>query len=69
MHDNILCRGWLKYYQKNYTLITAEFMPYSALTLLVGHQEEHPACKKVSDEMLVWLSVCSEMQIVCIWPS
>ena len=44
-------------------------MPYSALTLLVGHQEEHPACKKLSDEMLVWLSVCSEMQIVCIWPS
>jgi len=24
----------------------------SALTLLVGHQEEHPACKKPSDEVL-----------------
>jgi len=26
------------------------------LTLLVGHQEEHPACKKLSDEVLAWLS-------------
>ena len=25
--------------------------------LLVGHPEEHPACKKLSDEVLVWLSV------------
>ena len=40
-----------------------------ALTLLVGHQEEHPACKKLSDGMLVWLSVCSKVQIVCIWSS
>ena len=29
---------------------------FSALTLLVGHQEEHPACKKLCDkEVLVWL--------------
>ena len=41
----------------------------SALTLLVGRQEEHPACKKLSDEVLAWLSVCSEVQIVCIWSS
>jgi len=27
------------------------------LTLLAGHQEEHPACKKLSDEVLVWLSI------------
>ena len=40
---------------------------FSALTLLVGHQEEHPACKKLSDEVLVWLSVWSEVQIVCLW--
>jgi len=26
----------------------------SALTLLVGHQEEQPACKKLSDEVLAW---------------
>jgi len=42
---------------------------FSALTLLVGHQEEHSVCKKLSDEVLVWLSVWSEMQTVCIWPS
>ena len=39
---------------------------FSALTLLVGRQEERPACKKLSDEVLVWLSVWSEVQIVCI---
>jgi len=39
----------------------------SALTLLVGRPEERPACKKLSDEVLVWLSVWSEVQIVCIW--
>jgi len=27
------------------------------MMLLVGHPEEHPACKKLSDEVLVWLSV------------
>ena len=42
---------------------TLKFMR-SALTLLVGHQEEHPACKKLSDELMVWLSVWSEVQIV-----
>jgi len=41
---------------------------FSALTLLVGRQEGHPACKKLSGGMLVWLSVWSEMQ-TCIWPS
>jgi len=28
----------------------------SALTLLVGHQKEHLACKKLSDEVLAWIS-------------
>jgi len=37
----------------------------SALTLLVGHQKEHPACKKLIDEVLPWLSVWSEMQMIC----
>ena len=30
---------------------------FSALTLLVGWQEGHPACKKQSSGVLVWLSV------------
>ena len=43
---------------------------FSALSLLlVGRQKEHPACKKLSDEVLVWLSIWSEVQIVCIWSS
>jgi len=25
---------------------------FGALTLLVGHQEEHPTCKRLSDEVL-----------------
>jgi len=29
---------------------------FSALTLLVGWQEGHPACKKLSGGVLVWLS-------------
>jgi len=41
---------------------------FSALTLLVGWQEGHPACKKLSGKALAWLSVWSEVQ-TCIWPS
>jgi len=41
---------------------------FSALTLLVGRQEGHPAGKKLSGGVLAWLSVWSEMQ-TCIWPS
>jgi len=39
-----------------------------ALTLLVGRQEGHPACKKLSGGVLAWLSVWSKVQ-TCIWPS
>jgi len=41
---------------------------FSALTLLVGRQEGHPACKKVSGGVLAWLSAWSMVQ-TCIWPS
>jgi len=37
--------------------------------LLVGRQEEHPACKKLSGEVLASLSVWSELQMICIWTS
>ena len=43
-------------------------LAFSALTLLAGWQEGHPACKKLSGGVLVWLSVWSEVQ-TCIWPS
>ena len=38
------------------------------LMLLVGRQEGHLACKKLSGWVLEWLSVWSEQQ-TCIWPS
>jgi len=38
---------------------------FSALTLLVGRQEGHPACKKRSGGVLAWLSVWSKVQ-TCI---
>jgi len=37
---------------------------FSALTLLVGQQEGHPACKKLSGGVLVWLSVWSEVRLL-----
>ena len=41
------------------------FIAFSALTLLVGRQEGHLACKKLSGGVLAWLSVWSEVQ-TCI---
>ena len=41
---------------------------FSALALLVGRRERHPACKKLSGGVLAWFSVWSEVQ-TCIWPS
>ena len=47
------------------TLMFLTLPAYSALTLLVGWQEGHPACKKLSGGLLAWLSVWSEVQ-TCI---
>ena len=52
----------------NYFGAWIEYCAFSALTLLVGRQEGHPARKKLSGGVLVWLSVWSEVQ-TCIWPS
>ena len=49
-------------------LVPAHLVAFSALTLLVGRQEGHPACKKLSGGVLAWLSVRSKVQ-TCIWPS
>jgi len=38
-------------------LATFSACSFSALTLLVGWQEGHPACKKPSGGVLAWLSV------------
>jgi len=48
--------------------VVVTFVSFSALTLLVGRQEGHPACRKLSGGMLAWLSVWGEM-LICIWPS
>jgi len=42
---------------------------FSALTLLVGLQEGNPACKILIGDVLAWLSVRSEVQMMCIWSS
>ena len=42
------------------------YFAFSALTLLVGQQEGHPACKNLSGGVLAWLSVWSEVQ-TCIY--
>ena len=42
--------------------------PFSALTLLVGRQEGHPACKNRSGGVLAWLFFWSEVQ-TCMWLS
>jgi len=32
-------------------------------------RDEHPAYRKLSDEVLLYVSVWSEVQIICIWSS
>ena len=62
---NQVCSFFSKCYKKVFCLILS--FAFSALTLLVGRQEGHPACKKLSSGVLAWLSVWSEVQ-TCIWP-
>ena len=49
----------------NSIVLRVKQIALGALTLLVGRQEGHPACKKQSGEVLVCLSVWSEVQ-TCI---
>jgi len=53
----------VKSFMKMLTSLITDY--FSALTLLVGWQEWHPACKKLSGGVLAWLSVWGEVQI-CI---
>jgi len=55
----VLCSGSYYYY---YVLLhhgLLQHNAFSALTLLVGRQEGHPACKNLSGGVLAWLSVSS----------
>jgi len=63
--DSIIPRESFRGDNNNLKIMTSAF---SALTLLVGRQEGHPACKKLSGGVLAWLSVWSEVQ-TCIWRS
>jgi len=42
---------------------------FSALMLLVGVGKSNRPVKKLSDEVLAWLSAWSEVQMTCIWSS
>jgi len=46
--------GMYLYALENITVFSCAF---SALTLLIGRLEEHPACKKLSGGVLAWLFV------------
>ena len=50
------------------TQLKPSMYAFSDLKLLVGRQEGHPPCKKLSGGVLVWLSVWSKVQ-TCIWHS
>ena len=54
----VFCR-WI------YFNLCSKTIAFSALTLLVGRQDGHPACKKLSGGVQAWLSVWSEVQT---WP-
>jgi len=65
-------------YQRNCVPIFAAFFiawavysAFSVMTLLIGHQPSGRASGlwKLSDQLLVWLSVQNEVQIICIWSS
>jgi len=43
-------------------------LTFSALTLLVGQQEGHPACKKLSGGVLAWFSVWNKVHMAQLVP-
>jgi len=51
-----------------YFLFRCSGFAFSALMLLVGQQEGHPAGKKLSGGVLAWLSVCSEVHTAQLMP-
>jgi len=63
-----LCDAVFVNVNKNFAFSFQYSFAFSALMLLVGWQEGHTACKKLSGGVLGWLSVWSEVQ-TCIRPS
>jgi len=62
---DILCYALFVYLSVYIHVFMLALYTFSALMLLVGRQEGHPACKKLSSGVLAWLSVWSEVQ-TCI---
>jgi len=61
-----LCRAMERRWKRNVVLLLLLLLACSWPSwLLVGQQEGHPACKKLSGGVLAWLSVWSEVQ-TCI---
>ena len=48
--------------------VASNNIAFSVLTLLVGRQEEHPACKRFSDEVLALLSVRTTITTTVLRP-
>jgi len=42
--------------RSTFSVVATHCFAFSALTQLVGRQEEHPACKKLIGGVLAWLS-------------
>jgi len=65
----VVC-GWyvITFTKEDVVFACLSLSAFSALMLLIGRQEGHPACKKLSGGVLAWLSVWNEVQ-TCIWPS
>ena len=53
---------YTEYLPKYLVSYVSAFNAFSALLLLVGRQEGHLSCKKLSGGVLVWLSVWSKVQ-------
>ena len=64
---SVLCR-WRVKAGMVHSIFSCMCGAFSTLTLLVGWQEGHPACKKMSGGVLAWLSIWSKVQ-TCISPS
>jgi len=68
--------NWHQYWAPDMLIYRYQFLTilvvggcFSALTLLVGWQKGHPACKKLSGGVLAWLSHLTGARQTCIWPS
>jgi len=56
-----IVRSRLLFHIVRYAVVSA--VAFSALTLLVGRQEGHPAYKNLSGEVLAWLSVWGKCRL------